>query len=526
MTTRIDLGLTPPVRLGRLVLNPAVRAIRRDDGVEEVVEPRVMQVLLALADRRGEIVRRDELTERCWEGRVVGEDAINRVLSRLRRVAEGIGAGSFRIETVTRVGYRLVELDNEDVPVARNPDPAAPLSATIEIRRPARRAVLATAIAAGGLALAGGGAWWSTHRSNLPKPAREAMARGMDALRVGTVDQLTAAVAAFHEAAELAPDAAGPWGSLAIAYRSLYWVGHGQEAALNVQRARDAAAKALRIDPDNGDAQATLATLQPEFRNWLAYDAACKPVLARHPDLMSIGLLSIDLMSNVGNIRGVYDLSQRLIRKDPNWPSLHNSRVLSSWCLGRLDDADAAMDRAFEIWPRSTYTWFTRQRLLAYSGRGAAALAMIDDVDHRPVGLPQWEFDLTGAESRALLTRSKADIDAAAKLYWDQAHKSVGIAGNAVQFFAAVGRLDDAFAVLNALYFNRGFDVGERSYTEEQGTYSERRNRPTWMFWIPVMAGLRADPRTKAIIEEVGLADYWRKSGTRPDLPIAGFGKP
>jgi DNA-binding winged helix-turn-helix (wHTH) protein/tetratricopeptide (TPR) repeat protein len=109
-TMRIDLGLTPPVRLGGLMLNPAIRQIRRNDGAEEVVEPRVMQVLLALAEARGEIVRREDLTERCWEGRVVGEDAINRVLYRLRRVVEGIGKDSFRIETITKVGYRLVEL--------------------------------------------------------------------------------------------------------------------------------------------------------------------------------------------------------------------------------------------------------------------------------------------------------------------------------------------------------------------------------------------------------------------------------
>ena len=47
----------------------------------------------------------------CWDGRVVGEDAINRILSRLRAAASGIGAGSFRTETITRVGYRLLRED-------------------------------------------------------------------------------------------------------------------------------------------------------------------------------------------------------------------------------------------------------------------------------------------------------------------------------------------------------------------------------------------------------------------------------
>lgn len=525
--TRIDLGLAAPASLGRLKLNPALRTIRRDDGAEEVVEPRVMQVLLALAEARGEIVRREELTERCWEGRIVGEDAINRVLSRLRRVAEGIGKDSFRIETITRIGYRIVELGAGPVAeaapaaAAQGANAASDRTGAASAPRPTRRTALAGAAVAGGLALAGGGAWWALHRPALSAPAREAIARGMDSFRLGSLDQLATAAAAFHQATELAPGAAEPWGLLALVYRGLYFYSHGEEAVLNAQRARDAANKALALDPDNGDAQAALATLQPLFRNWLAYDAACKPVFVRHPDDIGIGLLYIDLLSDTGHIRAINDLARRLTEQDPGWPSLHVSIVLSSLCLGRLDDADAAMERAFRLWPRSIGVWFIRQRLLAYSGRAAAALAMIDDVDHRPPGLPQWDFDLSAAESRALMTGSKADVDAAAALYWPRARAAVGPANNAVQFFAAVGRLDDAFAILNALYFNRGFDVGERSFAEEQGTYSERRNRPTWMLWMPFMADLRADPRMAPIMQGVGLSDYWRKSGSGPDFPIA-----
>jgi DNA-binding winged helix-turn-helix (wHTH) protein len=458
--TRIDLGLAPLVRLGRLALHPAVREIRHDDGAVEVVEPRVMQVLLALAEVRGEIVRREDLTERCWEGRVVGEDAINRVLSRLRRVAEGIGEGSFRIETITRIGYRLIELGNPTPEMPAAPMPTAPANPEPP-HRPTRRAMLAGAVA-GGLALAGGGAWWIARRSDLPAPALEAMERGIDAFRLMTLDDLTSAAAFFHQATAIAPEAAEPWGWLAITYRWLYFLSHGEDAMLKAQRSRDAAGKALRLDPDNGNAQAALATLQPEFRNWRAYDAAIKPVAARHPDNIAVSILYVDLLSEVGHIRAINDLSQQLLAQDSGWPNLYVSMVLSSWCLGRLDDADAAMDRAFQQWPRETNLWFVRQRLLAYSGRAPAAIAMIEDADQWPTGLPQWDFDLAMAESRALLTRSKADIDAAAAFYWARAPKAVGVTGNAVQFFAAVGRLDDAFAMLNALYFDRGFTVGDR----------------------------------------------------------------
>ena len=60
-----------------------------------------MQVLVALASGDG-IVRRSELIDRCWGGWAVSEDAINRIISRVRRVSEGIGAGAFGLETIPR----------------------------------------------------------------------------------------------------------------------------------------------------------------------------------------------------------------------------------------------------------------------------------------------------------------------------------------------------------------------------------------------------------------------------------------
>ena len=81
----------------------------------ETLEPRVMQVLVALARVKGEILSRDDLIESCWDGVVVGEDAINRCIGRLRKAAEASG-NEFSIETVPRVGYRLKEAKTEAVP--------------------------------------------------------------------------------------------------------------------------------------------------------------------------------------------------------------------------------------------------------------------------------------------------------------------------------------------------------------------------------------------------------------------------
>ena len=104
--SRIRLGSEPPLSLGDLRIEPKLRRLAHRDGREELIEPRVMQVLVALARADGGVVSRDALLESCWDGAVVGEDAIERVVGRIRRLAERFGA--FRLETVTKVGYRLL----------------------------------------------------------------------------------------------------------------------------------------------------------------------------------------------------------------------------------------------------------------------------------------------------------------------------------------------------------------------------------------------------------------------------------
>ena len=105
--TLIDLAREADFRLGGLSVSPSSREVTRE-GEREALEPRVMQVLVALYRANGAVVSRDELITRCWEGRIVGEDAINRAIWRLRKLAEADGDANFTIETIPRVGYRLM----------------------------------------------------------------------------------------------------------------------------------------------------------------------------------------------------------------------------------------------------------------------------------------------------------------------------------------------------------------------------------------------------------------------------------
>jgi DNA-binding winged helix-turn-helix (wHTH) protein len=102
----IDLSREPDFGLGTLEVHPSIRELIRD-GEHEILEPKAMQVLVALHQAGSRVMSRDDLIARCWDGRIVGEDAINRVIWRLRRLSEADGGANFVIETIPKVGYRL-----------------------------------------------------------------------------------------------------------------------------------------------------------------------------------------------------------------------------------------------------------------------------------------------------------------------------------------------------------------------------------------------------------------------------------
>jgi len=150
----MNLAREPRFRLGSLEVRPATREVVHTGG-RETLEPRVMSVLVALAQANGEVVTRDDLTRACWEGRVVSDDAINRVISRIRRVSDLTGGKDFTLETITKVGYRLTVLGQAEAADAPKP--------------PARLALLQRTwiLAAGGVAAALAMAavvWWTAFR--------------------------------------------------------------------------------------------------------------------------------------------------------------------------------------------------------------------------------------------------------------------------------------------------------------------------------------------------------------------------
>lgn len=156
----ITLARQPDFRLGPLIVRPSLSLLAAGERTCKL-EPRVMQVLVVLARRAGTVVARDDILESCWGGVVVGDDALNRCIQRLRAALREMGADSIAIETVPRVGYLLnapplVDLAPLPAPEEQGPAAApvapspAPSSAPAPTRLPWKLLAATVALAAAG----------------------------------------------------------------------------------------------------------------------------------------------------------------------------------------------------------------------------------------------------------------------------------------------------------------------------------------------------------------------------------------
>jgi TolB-like protein/class 3 adenylate cyclase/Flp pilus assembly protein TadD len=72
------------------------------------LEPRTMAVLVYLARHPGEAVTREELEREVWRGMVVGYDALSNTIAKLRKAFGDDRKQPRVIETISKVGYRLI----------------------------------------------------------------------------------------------------------------------------------------------------------------------------------------------------------------------------------------------------------------------------------------------------------------------------------------------------------------------------------------------------------------------------------
>jgi adenylate cyclase len=96
-----------PFFVGDFEIDPATHSIGKD-GRSVKLEPRTMELLLYLVHRPGTVVSREELEQAVWKGMVVGYDALNNSVAKLRKAFNDDPKNSRVIHTVPKKGYQLI----------------------------------------------------------------------------------------------------------------------------------------------------------------------------------------------------------------------------------------------------------------------------------------------------------------------------------------------------------------------------------------------------------------------------------
>jgi DNA-binding SARP family transcriptional activator/TolB-like protein len=302
----------------------------------------------------------------------------------------------------------------------------------------------------------------------------------------------------FREVTALAPDFSRAWSAFAA---SSSWVAYfldGPEAEAMGQEARAAAARALELDPHNGQAYYARAIALPGLDKWLDRVAVLRAGLAVEPDNPELNDKMAEDLASVGRLHEALVFTRQSVASDPLSAGKAANLIEHLAYDGRIGEAQTLLGKAERLWPRAPDVWGARLSFATRFGDPADALAMLNDPQApnwmSPRHLLMWKSVLT-----ALHLPSPANVDAAIAIIMENAKgDSDSNRAQLVQQLIILGHLDDAFAL------------------------AERSDRKVWDgedIWFRVYtAPFRADPRFMPLAYRQGLVDIWMKTGKWPDF--------
>jgi tetratricopeptide (TPR) repeat protein len=290
---------------------------------------------------------------------------------------------------------------------------------------------------------------------------------------------LERAVDYFRRSRERDPEYAPAWAGLSQAY-ARQADSASVPTADGYRRAREAAEKALALDPQLAEAHLAMGWIQSTYDwNWAAADASVLRALELEPGSAEALRLASIQASTLGRMNEAIGLANKGIERDPLRPNSYNNLGLILLAVNRDTEAEAAFRRAQELDPGGASRHYGIGLSLLLQGKTDATLQEIqqetDDV-WRLSGLPL-AFHALGrrSESEAALADLKSKY-----------------AGEAAYQIAAVHAFRDEADL--------AFEWLERAYNQRDGGLADiKGDRP--------MRGLVGDPRYKAFLLKMNLPE-------------------
>jgi len=487
----MNASATFPLRVAGLTIDPVLRRVSGPGG-ETQVEPLVMQLFLHFIDRQGEVLERRELFHHLWGNAQVGDDSLNRLVGGLRKALESTSGGTVQIETLPRLGYRLI--------------------VEAEVAHEAPSTTRRTLIAAGAsslLVLGGAGMWLARRDSSAD--AAHLVERGDVLLRDAVPLEAGEAVPPLRSALEIDPSNATALGLLALAEETRAFNGGSTNAGETLRSAEKAARAALQLDPDEPHARLALIDINAASLDWSQMENRLEVLRASAPGNVHVLGSLTSFLQAAGRTSHSWRYNEQAAAAAPTSPTPLWRRALRLWTAGRTSDAMNLSERLLPLWPKHALVWNARFMILAFSGRTEAAAAMLTDTvaparNAHPAKPEQWLPTFA-----AFAEPSRANVDKAKDANLAAARRNPGQATHAAMILSQLGEVDAAYLVIEALLLAKGPLVQSRPIVPR----SFVANSPSWCrtqwLFMPPLAAVRGDSRFRTLSEELGLARYWRQ---------------
>jgi TolB-like protein/tetratricopeptide (TPR) repeat protein len=310
-----------------------------------------------------------------------------------------------------------------------------------------------------------------------------------------------------------APDFGRAWAALASAKLEVLRLARADRAKL-ANEAREAAERALGVDPSMGEPYAVLAALEAEFfGRWRERETLLERALGVEPHNPHILFRHGQFLIATGRVKAGYRRQAEAFALDPLDPMLAAFHGYNLWAQGEKDSGRGVLNDAAKRYPDNVFVWYMRLNTAALDGDFALAQALREDGKRLLPGLTDSATFKAGARMQELMMApspeafmklgedftAMAEAEPAAALDLAVVLAILGFTGPALSIFGEALDNIDAWRMgaLEAARPHIGYE--------------------TALLFLAQTQGLRMDAAFPELCARLGLARYWRESSAWPD---------
>ncbi len=165
----------------------------------------------------------------------------------------------------------------------------------------------------------------------------------------GDIDNMESGIKALEEAVALDPNLAPAWAELAHAYGFQYLYNKSITFAQASARVAAARGRALALDPKSVTALLAVPGNVEMTRDWSAYDALVRKVLAANPNNAQALLAYVNLLLETGRMRTGLPYTKRLYTLDPLSSRAAGGYGYMLYLAGQRAEGKAMLDQALAL---------------------------------------------------------------------------------------------------------------------------------------------------------------------------------